>query len=446
MSFSDWLITGAIFIIILAVALGIGWWLRNRSNPSSQSPPKYSAPLVWTNIRPGPNPSKNFCQLYDFPTVVLDINGVPTAIPGTPTFDAGILDQLSGMTALPRCLDTDQIVAQQLQHTCNTPPNVSLSDVDSTRCFLINGGLTGIGGTETYYSNSECLAIPSCAGELSLVSVNFQGPGPSGSNDIFCLQSQGTGQNIIMALCDPSNSDQLFRVTRINPGQNPNAIPPQQGQNGLIAQILHRETGQCVLAGTGTTSTLYDPSYLTPFNTSCTGPIESIAGRNVILGTCTGGSFPGYVWSLFPSISYCGISGGCSGCRGCLDCERLPNSNVCGGCTGCTGFAGSPTPPQISYIGDLNINDIPVGPTGYSGLTGASAIFKWLIDNNTESLYYGGTGDGLILRFPIGLDVTVCENKPYTAQYLNLVNYNTLRAEEVCIADGTLATLSCVDL
>ena len=443
MSFSGWLLTGAIFIIILAIALGLGWWLRNNNKTTPASPTPFSAPLVWGTPSPGPNPAKNFCQLYEFPTALINIDGIPTAVPGTPTFNANVLDVLQGRPTHPNCLDSDQIIAQQVQHTCTAPTGAVNGAI--TRCFLRSGGTTGIGGTETYYTNSGCLNIPPCVGQLSLVSVNFQAPGVTG---IFCLQRNGTGgtgTNITMHPCNPSNEAQLFRVTRINPGQNPNSIRPGQGQNGLIAQILDRDTGLCVVAGTGTTTTIYDPNYLTPIDSMCVGPTEEFEGTNVILGACTGGLFPGYVWALLPSVPYCPLTGGCQGCTGCAGCTRELGLTICAGCTGCAGNAPLPTPPQIIYVGNLNINMIPVGPTGYRGFTGPSAIVEWLLDNNAEALYFGGTGDGLILR-DIGLDVKLCEDKPYTAQYLNLATYNTLSAEEVCLAEGTLGTPTCVSL
>lgn len=438
MSFAEWIITGAIFIIILALVLGIGWWIRNTTPTHPQSPPLFVPPLGWSSPSPGPNPDKNSCQLYQFPTVVVDINGIPTVVPGTPTLDSDILDNLTGRRQYPRCVDTDQIIAQQVQHTCTDPAGVTAGA--PTRCFLIEGGTTGLGGTEVYYTNSGCLNIPPCNGQLSLVSVNYQAPGVTG---IFCLQSNGTGANITMEPCDPSNPDQLFRVTRINPSQHPDNSQ-RQGQNGFFTQILHRDTGLCVLPGSETTNTIYDPNYLTPIDSRCSGPTQSVTGTNVILGPCTGGVFPGYVWGLLPSVPYCPLTGGCGGCTGCPggDCRRSPGSNACVGCPTCRGFASLPVPPQIVNIS--GITGIPSGLTGYMGLTGSSAIIQWLLDNGAQSMYYGGRGNGLILK-DIGLDVTVCEDKPHIAQYLNLPTYNTLIAEEVCLAEGTPFS-SCIPL
>lgn len=439
-----WIIVISVIIIIIAIAFGVGWYIRNNNNVVPP-PNKYSAPLVWGTPTPGPNITKNTCQRYDFNTTVIEVDNIPTVVPGVPTFNEDILNNLQGNPNYPLCLDSDQIMARQLQHTCTAPNGVV--DGQITRCLLLNGGTTGLGGSETYFSNSGCFKVPACAGELSLISINYQAPTVT---DIYCLQSSGiTGGNITIQPCNPSNPLQLFRVTRINPGQNPNTLIPGRGQNGLIAQILDRNTGLCVVPGTSSTETIYDPNYFSnePNRCSgeisgCSGPTQIVPGQNIVLGSCTGGSFPGYIWALLPSVEYCGITGGCSGCNGCVGCNRISGTNTCGGCTGCTGFAPQVTPPQILDISNININNLPVGQTGYQGLTGTSAVVKYLLDNNTKAMYFGGTGSGLILN-PMGTDSSVCLEKPFTPQYLNLSTYNTLIHEEICLAN---CLVNCVGL
>ena len=461
MALSHWIIAASLFILILLLALGLGWWFRNNSHPAPAFPDAYSAPLGWGPLVPGPDAEKNFCQLYQFPTSLLDIEGVETVVPGNPTFNPLILRELSGTRGLPICLDQDQIIARQVEHTCTAP--LGVVDGAITLCDLIEGGSTGLGGSEVFYTNSGCPAIPSCVGELSLISINFQAP----TNPIFCLQNNGTGADITMAPCDPSLETQLFRVTRTNPGQNPNSIAPGQGQNGLLAQILDRERGLCVVPGTGTTSTVYDPDSIP----GCSGTEMTIPGPNVILGTCTVGSctgtgtgthctgpeFPGYVWALLPSLPYCTSQTGCAGCTGCPTCIRQPSSNVCSGCPGCTGLSPMITPQQIVYVGDFDFSTFPsntpgmtgmtgmTGLTGTTGLTGPSAIVQWLVDNDAQSMYYGGSGDGLILN-DLGLDVTVCPQRAFVAQYINLSAYNTISEESACYAAGTLGTQACIGL
>lgn len=436
MSGSSWLMLVSVFILILGIIFGFGWWYRNNIIPPPAPPNKYSEPLVWSTPQKGPDPKKNFCQLYQFPTIVTDIEGIPTAIPGTPTFNPNVLFKLQGKASYPSCLDNDQVMAQQVSHTC-TGPNGVLDD-SITRCFLINGGITVLGGSESYFTNSGCFNVAPCLGQVSLVSINFQAPTISNIN---CIQNHGTGNNVTMESCNPGIIEQLFRVTRINPGENPNTPQPGKGQNGLFSQIFDRTTGLCLVPGNVTTTTTYDPNYLTPIDSSCTGPPEQVSGTNLVLGQCTGGVFPGYVWALLPSVSYCSVTGGCGGCTGCNGCRRILGSNNCTGCVDCSGNESSTTSPQIVYIGNLNINDIPLGPTGYNGLTGSSAIIQWFIDNKAQSLYYGGQGTGLILK-DIGTDYQICSQKPFISQYLNLTTYNTLIAQEVCIN----TSLNCVGL
>jgi len=458
MSFTSWLIAGTIFIIILTIVLGIGWWLRNNSIPNAAPLNKYTAALSWSKPTAGPNPAKNFCQLYEFPTSVLDINGTSTSVPGNPTFNPLILDNLQGIPIVPSCLDSDQIIAQQQQHTCEAQQGVI--DGQITRCYLIDGGTTGLNGTESFYTDVGCSAVSACPGQISLVSVNFQSPvAPA----IYCMERPRgltgltgltgitgltgltglTAGIITMQECNPSIKEQLFRVTRTNPNQNPSTLSPSQAQNGLLAQILDRNTGLCVVPGTTSSSTLYDPYFLG--YTGCSGAENYVFGTNVILNSCTGGQYPGYVWALIPSIRYCSIPGGCDGCTGCQGCQELQGSNNCSGCDGCTGYHNLITPPQIVYVGNLDLSQAPIGNTGYQGLTGDSALFQWLLDNNAQSLYYGGGDNNLILA-DIGIDNSICFQKAYASQYMNLTAYNTISAESVCYADQTLGTQYCTGL
>src|SRR5690606_10889927 len=134
------------------------------------------------------------------------------------TYNASILDNLQGIPTYPTCVDSDQVIAQQLQHTCIGPNGVS--DKSITKCDLLIGGTTGLGGTETFYSNTKCSQISSCAGQMSVVALNFQAPN---NPNFFCLQrtTGNTGAQVNIVSCNPAEHAQLFRVTRINPGQNP---------------------------------------------------------------------------------------------------------------------------------------------------------------------------------------------------------------------------------
>ncbi len=435
MGFLEWVVIISIILIILLGAIGIGWFIRNRTDETPESQNKFLFPMVWSQPTSSTNPNKNTCKLYTFPTALVNISGVPTAVPGAPTFNNNILNNITGATGLPACLDTDQTVAREVVHTCVAPRGVV--DGSITRCNLIDGGQTGLDGKETYYTNVGCPKIPACVGQVSLISVNFQAPTVSNS---FCLKANGAGNLITMAPCNPSDQDQMFRITRTNPGQNPNTIKPGSGQNGFLAQIYHRQTGLCVVPSITETSTVYNPAYINPVNASCTGPTQTFTGPGLTLGPCTGGQYPGFIWGMLPSALYCGVSGGCHGCTGCSGCSRIRTGNACGGCVGCTGYEYTPVPPQITHIGDL------VLPTnGYQGLTGYNATVKFLRDNRTLSMYYGGSGSGVILE-PNVIDLNVCVQKPYTSQYLNIATYNTLKSIEVCLAQGISNAPYCISL
>jgi len=395
-----WLFVAFIVVVIVIAVLGVGWYIRNQGPPTPAPDTTYNAPLSWGTPSPGPDSTKNTCQVYTFPTGEVTVQGVPTILPGTPTFDTSVLNGLTGTTPLPTCLDLDQGVAQQLTHTCIQPVTAASSEAIS-RCTLVSGGTVGIGTSEVYFSNSNCPNIPPCAGQLAVLSLNFQAP----LEPPYCLATHDTF-SATMNECNPAAINQQLRVTRINPGQNPNSLQPGQGQSGLLAQFLDRTTGLCLTGGTGTSMTTFDPAY----GNLCSESPRNITGTNVVLGPCTGptGAFPGYVWALLPSVEWC------------------PNV---AGCTGTTGTLT--TPPQVVYVGNIDLTTYPTD--GYQGFTGTSAVIKWLEDNNAQSLFYGGAGEGVILT-PFATDDSVCQARAFNAQYLNYTLFNLISAQEVCYA------------
>lgn len=379
-STNAWILAGSILLLIIFITFGIGWWLRNQTPTAAPLSP-YNDPLGWSKPVPSNDSTKNTCQLYEFPTT----KSSDLIIPGTPTFNTNLLNNLQGQNVYPTCLDTDQIIAQQVTHTCIAPQGVL--DGQITLCNLQSGGTTGLNGTETFYTNSLCPAINACPGTLSVVSLNFQTTTPPS-----CIQNNGPGVNATMSLCDPSQTNQLYRVTRINPGQNPNSLQPGLGQNGIVSQIYDRNNNLCLTSGSSDITIIYDGSYN---GTGCSGT-ESRIGTNVIMSSCTGmtgSQAPGYVWLMLPSTLYC------------------KSQNVC-----------TITPPQIAYIGNINLTNMPTVP---------SDRIQWLLDNNVKSLYWGGSGNALGL-LPLATDISQCDQKPYTAQYLSIPSYNTLISTTPC--------------
>lgn len=435
---TQWLIAGIIFIIIIFLTLGIGWWIRNHPPPPPLN--KYSAPLAWGPVTPTTD-DRGECQLYTFsPT---NING--HIYPGNPTFNTLVLNNMEGNpidNTMNVCTDIDQLYAGEVQHSCTGP--LGVVDGQISLCRLLTGGVTGLGGTEVFYSNAFCQAQIPCAGQLAVVALNYH-PGPD--LPLTCIQNDANGP--IIATCNPANPDQLFRITRTAIGVNPLTLSAISPQNGLLAQIYDRTSGLCLAMGSGTETTIYIP----PTEISCTGTTgtNAFSGPNVILSTCTGitGSntggttgalYPGYNWAFFPSMRYCSYPGG--GCTGkcpssCKGCTQVYNANACTGPTNCcTGFPDLITPPQISYIANINITQLPYGPdASYAGLSGSNATVQWLLDNNVKSLYYGGYGKGFILK-PFGVNSHWCPDTCFASQYINIATYNTISQENICYADG----------
>ena len=434
-------ITVIVVLIIVFIAIGIGWWSRNHVKQEDVPPPNPALINVshWGNPPiPSDDPTKNVCTLYEFPSDTIIIDGVPIFVPGIATLNQQTLDTLSGdTTSIPRCVDADQIVAQQMTHTCKAPDSDQPSLIST--CETLAGERVGVGTEETFYQRCS---HPRCLGEMALISANYQVP-----NNLSpaCITRQGgLDDQMKMSPCDPADPNQRFRVTRVNPGQNPGSLEPGYGQSGILAQLLDRNSGRCLMKGTNQTTSDFDPNYA-----HCgTGPIQPQQGWELILGPCTSSdpsTYPGYNWLMIPSFEYCGVAGGCNGCSGGIVCNRTPGSNVCEGTAGCTGAEPMTIAPQLIYIGDLDISQIPIGTAGYQGLFGFNAIYKWAIDNQATALYYGGSGTGIILGELAG-DISQCINSGYVSQYLNVSTYNQLSALKVCIANQPVSNIPCVDL
>jgi hypothetical protein len=410
MAIASWVIAICILLLILSLSFGLGFSMKN--NPKS---PKniipFESPLVWTEPVLGPNRFKNVCQLYEFESSIIKINGFDTVVQGTPTLDKNILDFQQGNTDLPICIDTDRIIARQVQHTCQIPKGVV---GEFTTCKLIDGGTTGLGGVEVYYTTAGCSKVSLCTGQLSTVSVNYQVP----HSKPVCLSKKDDSTELEMKRCDPSDRDQLIRVTRTNPGQNPNNLKPGGGQNGILVQMLHRETGLCVDRGNFTSTTRLVDGYIE----GCSFSSNSITKTGIGLSSCTGGQYPGYVWLFLPSFVYCDKPEGCKN----------------GGST--------VTPPQIIYIGDLDPDDIPYNKS-FDGLTGLSALLRFLIGKGSKSMLCGGIEDssvsnGVILD-SIFKDISNCNDKLTICQYINTQLFNTIGKLEVCTDKPTSS--SCID-
>lgn len=408
MTFGQWLIIFFIFILIVFIILWIAWSIRNNQPPTQVTTDTNLIPNVWTKSVKGPDNNKNQCTLYTFPPVTLTIDGQTYNSLGTPTFDSDILNNLDGQVNYrPPCLDADQIFAQQLQHTC-TGTEGSL-----IKCPLQNGGTTGVGGVEVFYSNIDCgTNLMRCVGSIASISINYQVPR---NTDIYCITNPNIqGNNVYMSPCDQTNMSQVFRVTRTQIGTNPASLSFGEGQYGILGQILDRVNNKCLTAGDDdATISIYDSNYQN--DTQCSGNPVQVFGTNTIFSDCQKGPYPGYEWLFLPSVRY------------------RPDPDV-------NQFLV--TPPQITYIGDIDVTSIPP-------ISDPDALIAWLKDQNVRSLYFGGfITDPMpfLILAPFATDIDDCEQKPYTAQYLNLTNYSTIVNQPVCIQEVDVDQAKCVPL
>lgn len=438
-SVSAWLLIFLMIVFVVVLCFAIGWTYRNNNASRPPALPPISPPQVWSSPIPTTDPIKSICQLYQFPGAKVEGPSGEIYVPGAPTFASNVLNGLTGEPGRigSNCLDFDQIIAQQVQRTCIQPHGTAQDAI--SYCYKLNGELVPLGTTEVFYSNNDCASLPSCNGQLALISVNYQQPPPTGPTGNFCLTVVNDEGAIEALPCDPTNDNQIFRITRSNIGQDPRTVTAAQGQNGIVTQILQRSSGRCLTSILKGEIIDYN---LARAGTGCSG--TGTQGIELLkLDECQDGILPGFVWATIPSISYCEQPEGCSGCTGCASssatggCLRIANSNSCTGIacidssSSCTGYTPMPTPAQLSYIGNSFNDGLPYPNNTYLGLTGTNALFKWL-ELNTSSIFSGGGTEVGIAT--MSNDVETCFGRLYQVQFLNLAIYNTMSTTPVCTA------------
>lgn len=388
-----WIFFIIIILILMVVTIGIILWIRNERASTPQKP-QYQNYSSWGNPVPSQDPTRNTCQLYQFPSGNIMVDSKEFFTPGNPTFNSNIINMLTGKIPLPSCLDIDQIVAQQMIRECVGPTGA----VTPPLCRELNGAIVEKDSTEIIYSNNLCRSIPLCDSILSTVSLNYHAP----QHPFYCLvQNNGFVET---TLCNMGSEDQQFRISRINPFNSPN----QGSKNvGLLAKIQNRQTSFCLNANLSIPSqTMYNPS----FSNNCPpGPIQPVNGNQVTLENCdligpTG--FAGYDWLLLPGMSYI----------------IPPNQNKF-------------SPQQIIFLNNKDPREIPLyNGTGYQNYTGSYALIKWLQDNQLPSLFWGGQGNNPIVHYdPAYFDGSTCQGKSITAQYLPYPIYNTISSQKSCV-------------
>lgn len=379
MDLSGWLLLASVIIGSLFVLLGFFLWWRNHTNTGQTE----IQPFVtnWSAPGPGPDTSRNVCKTYTFPGSFVS----STFVPGNPSFD--LVEGLNPSNIIPQCLDYDQLIASQITRKC-----------ERGNCLTENGVVVGPNFEETLYTNSVCSSVGPCQGQLALLVPNYF----TGDK---CVDSNGSTQ-----VCDPTNENQLFRISRTNIGVNPNG-KNQINNDGLIGRIYDRDNQTCLRASNNLQTISVDLSQYS----GCSGS-TSITGFGLEFGPCgaqvPNGLYPGYVWGFVPSTSYCPDIGGCH-----------------------SGVTYS-VPPQIVYLASLDFSSYPT--TGfYQGLQGSNAVIKWLIDQNATSIQYGGQGSPVlgpfqILQLVLGVPISPCGTYPSVIQYIDVSIYNSTVSKQVC--------------
>lgn len=381
-----------VIIVIIAVLIIVIVARRREALDNSGTPGLNDGSIVsvWSTPVPSDDPTVNSCRLYQFSAIPLTSGGNLTYLSASPNFNSLQSGTVPSTSSLPPCVDSDQLVAQEVTHTCIVPVGIS-TDANPNLCKTLTNGLASIGSTETYYSGANCRTIGACAGQLSLLSVNFQAPTVPITNTL-CI-SNGLGSNSQMAYCDPTDTTQIFRLTRVNPGQDPNTLKPGQGQSGPVAQLFHRSSGLCL---TGDPNGNTGPSpFLPNYIPGCSSSLPTATGLLLVLEECSGLPNDGYMWYMLPSGEY--------------------NGNI--------------VPQQIVDITGITTAQL-VAATNYTEL------IDLLISTQAQSMYFGvelGTMGALPILQPLALDATQCSDLAQTSQYINLAIFNSIVNESACL-------------
>lgn len=172
------------------------------------------------------------CERYDFPGTMEVTFQEIKAFPGTPTLNTAVLD---GKTPSPepQCVDIDQIVAAKVSRKCVVVHSIP----GDQHCITSDGTVIPIGDTVSEYVTCS---KRQCDGTLSLLGMSYYPQITSNTpfDTTRCLTA--AGQQYSAALCDISNNDQLYRVTRFTPKGSPN-------DSGMYATITDRTTGKCIV-------------------------------------------------------------------------------------------------------------------------------------------------------------------------------------------------------
>jgi len=412
---SHWLIAACVFILVLFIIFGIAWRIRNNAK-LKKKPSEYKNPLLWSK----PVPIKeDVCHLYQFPSITQTVNDVTGTnkiniiLPGLPTLNEIVLNSITDakLKKIPpknlRCIDSDQILARKGYQVCK---NVKNKNTKAPNFCTKNDGTNATPDEEQffYYNDSDqkngnkCPSLRPCNGEISLIAINYK-PTKDNNYAIGCI-TKINDDNVVLSPCAANNEDlskQLFRLTRINYGEDPYASEEDgqgslTGQNGIFGQILDRE------------------------NNLCLRRTETAGSDCIIFGTCHGGGYTGTKGT-----------NGVGGPRAGFNWFFLPSA--------------SDGKQQLVYIGDTNMSgfeDIYDGSTGYNGYTGINAWSKWLYANGGKALVAPICCSSYL--YLTAANVSTTGNSPTTANYFNISNFNLLRKIPACTKETNI--IECLGL
>lgn len=224
----------------------------------------YSLPSPWTKAKPVNGPD-GVCKPYTF----------RSSSQAFPTVSYSALENGKAMTIpylyTPTCVDTDQLFAQKMTHTCQADQG----PIAGTGCVTTTGEKVSTGFVETYYENcgyglqSTNNMDPRCRGSLSMVVTNFTPTLQNGNMSVnTCLSvpvdvavKTVNGENIYTcngsstdcivkpAPCNANDVTQFLTVERFKYEHDPkvsSTINITADTAGDFARIGHRFSGACV--------------------------------------------------------------------------------------------------------------------------------------------------------------------------------------------------------
>lgn len=338
----------------------------------SVDPSQYS--VSFTDPVPGPNPAKNFCQLYTFDTKTAKNGDNTLYYMPLPTYN---LDNVIGDASnTETCYDEDQLYAKQVSHTCKGKSGQT--------CPAINGGFLPVGSSENYYA--QCGSLPKCSGTLGLIVPGYYigKDGAGNPQPLNCISyiGQTTGTTEI---CDPTQMGQIFRITRVT-------STGVESKIGLFANLYSRVNKKYL-----NSSSIQGVTYFNPYEYSGMPCIDT--NNLPISGYYTAyDDDPGFNWFLCPSTYYEGSDGS-------------------------TGFS----PQQIISIKGIDVSDYKGKPNIKIG-----DFFSYLVSQKANALYMAAGNSNLILA-PVFTTNTNCLSIPYIAQIMPLSTYNFTLKIEPCL-------------